>query len=54
MADWREEIQKIKTCPKREDSSLEQLIDLYGVAIKLGFHDAGHIISQWIALHKTL
>ncbi|KTF59054.1 hypothetical protein AR691_17375 [Bacillus amyloliquefaciens] len=48
MTNWKEEIGKVKQCPQRQDTTLDQLIDLYGVATKLGFYDAGDIIRNII------
>lgn len=45
---WKREIAKVKQCPKREDSTLDQLIDLYSVTTKLGFYDAGDFLYKLI------
>lgn len=43
---WREEINKLKKCPQRQDSVSEQMIDLYSIAVKLGFYDASDYIKR--------
>jgi hypothetical protein len=48
MTNWKEEMEKVKQCPQRQDTTLDQLIDLYGVATKLGFYDAGDVIKNII------
>jgi len=52
MANWKEEMEKVEQCPQRQDTTLEQLIDLYSVATKLGFYDAGDVIRQWVKKQK--
>lgn len=44
MPNWREEVAKIKDCPQRQDSLVDQIRDLYIVAVKLGFYDAADYI----------
>lgn len=46
MSTWREEVEKIKDCPQRQDSTTDQMIDLYQVAVKLGFYDAADYIRK--------
>lgn len=46
MNNWKEEIKKIQHCPQRQDATVDQLIDLYYVANKLGFYDAADIIRM--------
>ena len=48
LTNWKEEMEKVKQCPQRQDATLDQLIDLYGVATKLGFYDAGDVIRGLI------
>jgi len=48
MTNWKEEAKKIEQCPQRQDSTFEQLVDLYSVATKLGFYDAGDVIRTII------
>lgn len=43
---WREELDKIEKCPQRQDSVTDQMIDLYSVAVKLGFYDAADYIKK--------
>lgn len=45
MTSWQEEIKKVNECPQRQDSTTEQMIDLYSVANKLGFYDAADFIK---------
>jgi hypothetical protein len=37
---WKTEFKKIKQCPQRQDSMIDQLIDLLGISEKFGFIDA--------------
>lgn len=46
MASWREEIKKLESCPQRQDSTTEQMMDLHSVANKLGFYDAADYINR--------
>ncbi len=46
MADWEEELKKVSQCPQRQDSAMDQLIDLHAVANKLGFYDAADILEK--------
>ncbi|RUS44997.1 hypothetical protein [Cohnella sp. AR92] len=43
---WKQEMKKIHDCPQRQDSTSDQMIDLYDVAVKLGFYDAADYIRQ--------
>lgn len=43
---WQEELKKVQQCPQRQDSTVEQLRDLYDVCTRLGFYDAGDFIKQ--------
>jgi hypothetical protein len=52
MVNWKEEMEKVEKCPQRQDSTLDQLTDLYSVATKLGFYDAGDVIRQWVEKQK--
>lgn len=52
MVNWKEEMEKVKQCPQRQDATLDQLIDLYSVATRLGFYDAGDVIRQLIDKKK--
>lgn len=45
---WEEEMEKVQQCPQRQDSTHDQLVDLYKVASKLGFYDAGDVIRNLI------
>ncbi|MDN4067525.1 hypothetical protein QYF50_06420 [Paenibacillus vini] len=42
---WKQAIDKIESCPQRQDATMDQLIDLHYVAIKLGFYDAADAIK---------
>lgn len=44
MGEWKKEVKKIKQCPQRQDSCLEQLRDLTMIANRLGFYDAADYI----------
>ena len=46
MPQWKTEIKKVEQCPQRQDSTQEQMKDLYAVANKLGFYDAADYIRQ--------
>lgn len=46
MADWEEELKKVSQCPQRQDSAMDQLIDLQFVANNLGFYDAADILEE--------
>lgn len=45
---WKEEVAKINkaNCPQRQDSTTDQMRDLYNVANKLGFYDAADAIRR--------
>lgn len=42
---WKQVIDNMETCPQRQDSTMDQLIDLHYVAVKLGFYDAADAIK---------
>lgn len=48
MSNWKDEVNKIKKCPQRQDSTREQLIDLIVIADKLGFYDASDYLKKTI------
>ena len=54
MSRWKEEIEKLNQCPQRQDSTTEQLIDLYVVATKLGFYDAADFIKDTVEENKYI
>lgn len=39
---WKEELDKVNkdNCPQRQDSTLDQLVDLMHIANRFGFYDA--------------
>lgn len=43
---WKEQFARIKPCPQRQDAALDQLEDLYSVAVRLGFYDAADAIKS--------
>lgn len=43
---WKEQFSLIKQCPQRQDAALDQLEDLYKVAVRLGFYDAADAIKN--------
>ena len=45
-SDWRTELTKLKDCPQRQDSTVDQLRDLHKFACKLGFYDAADFIKK--------
>jgi len=45
MFNWKEELQKVKYCPQRQDSTDNQLRDLIQIANKFGFYDASDYLS---------
>jgi hypothetical protein len=48
---WKAELKKVNQCPQRQDSTVEQLMDLIKIANKFGFYDAcDYIVSK---LEKT-
>jgi len=46
MTNWKEQVKKINDCPQRQDSTSDQMRDLYVVAQKLGFYDAADFIKS--------
>jgi hypothetical protein len=46
-SDWQTELVKLKDCPQRQDSTQEQLKDLYKFACKLGFYDAADFLKSY-------
>lgn len=42
---WKQAIDIIEPCPQRQDATMDQLIDLHYVAVKLGFYDAADAIK---------
>lgn len=46
LTSWKEEVENIKQCPQRQDSSTNQMVDLQSVANKLGFYDAADYIRR--------
>ncbi|WP_150274291.1 hypothetical protein [Paenibacillus tepidiphilus] len=51
---WKQEIDKIGPCPQRQDATLDQLIDLHYVAVKLGFYDAADILKHTLIDSTTV
>jgi hypothetical protein len=48
---WQGELEKVKQCSQRQDSTTGQLMDLITIANKFGFYDAcDYIVSK---LEKT-
>jgi hypothetical protein len=45
---WQGELEKVKQCPQRQDSTTGQLIDLITIANKFGFYDASDYIKDLI------
>lgn len=43
---WREQVNNIKQCNQRQDSTTDQLKDLIVVANKLGFYDAADYLKK--------
>jgi hypothetical protein len=37
---WKSELDKVKCCPQRQDSMVDQMKDLWQIANKFGFYDA--------------
>lgn len=46
MNNWKKEIDKVEQCTQRQDSTKEQMTDLYLIANKLGFYDAADYIKN--------
>lgn len=42
---WKQTIDKMEPCPQRQDATIDQLIDLHYIAVKLGFYDAADAIK---------
>lgn len=43
---WIKELRKIEQLPQRQDSTNEQMVDLYTIANKFGFYDAADYIRE--------
>lgn len=43
---WEKELKKIDKLPQRQDSLVEQMIDLYRISNKFGFYDAADYIRE--------
>lgn len=52
LATWEKELEKITKCPQRQDSTTDQLIDLYTIATRFGLYDAGDVIKNLIEKKK--
>jgi hypothetical protein len=44
--------QKIPKLPQRQDSVLDQLIDLHSVANRLGYYDAADFLKKFIPAYE--
>lgn len=52
MSTWKEEMKKLNKCPQRQDSLTDQMIDLYLIAVRLGFYDASDYIKKEFMFKK--
>jgi len=43
---WKEQLKKVKQCPQRQDSLVEQMYDLHAIANKFGLYDAADSIKR--------
>lgn len=54
MKRWEEELLKVEQCPQRQDSTTDQLVDLYVIANKFGLYDAADFIKYAVNKHKKI
>lgn len=47
-----EQFKQIPQWPQRQDSTLDQLIDLHSVANRLGYYDAADFLKQFIPAYE--
>ncbi len=54
MKNWKEELEKVEQCPQRQDSTTDQLVDLYVIANRFGLYDAADFLKYAVNKNKKI